>query len=511
MPLPTIKKVGDIYDMLKPRPTVPVATYVNNLWDISNQAAIDFLMKERGFNEKTIKHFQLGVNEQGDVAIPIFKDEELANYKFRGVKEKKFYNVRGCEAWIINQSGLAAAAIEKYLIIVEGEFDCMALWQLGFDNVISTTGGAQEKGEEWIARIPDEVMRIFVNYDNDEPGKEAGRALAERIGIEKCYNILLPQKDANDFIREGGTLEEYKRILKNAPKFDIEGVKHIGDVLTEIQNSKIERRTTNLDRLNMFTKGGIPKKSLVVVSGRTGVGKSTLLLNFLVHHAREKRPCLLISLENDIQFTLKRILEIMYAKPITEFDQATWDRAKMELPDMPLYIDVSMATTTFEKTEKMVSQAKQLYGIEFLGFDHIHYVLEGKYSVTQEVAQMTKQFKLLSGTKDIIIYLVSHIRKMKEGGGAITGEDLKDSSALQQLADMVLILIDTKDGMILSLDKSRMSRSHLSIPVTHNGENGTIIDDMNRQVKSYDIVIPDEISADAKVEILEDVDAGYIE
>lgn len=512
MALPQIKKLSDAYDMLKPRPTVPVSTYVNNLWDISNQTAMDFLVKERGFNEKTIQYFKIGVNEVGDIAIPVFKDEELANYKFRGVKEKKFYNVRGCDAWIVNQDGLAAAAREKYLIIVEGEFDCMAVWQLGFDNVISTTGGAQEKGAEWIARIPSEVERIFINYDNDEPGREAGRALAERIGIEKCYNILLPQKDANDFIRQGGNLEEYKRILKNAPRFEIEGVKQIGDVLDEIQSSNIERRKTGLNRVDMFTKGGIPKKSLVVMSGRTGVGKSTLLMNFLVHHAyKEKRPCLLISLENDIQFTLKRILEIMYEKPITQFDQATWDKAKMELPDMPLYIDVSMKTTTFEKVETMVTQAKQLYGIEFLGFDHIHFLLEGKYNVTQEVGQMTKDFKLLSGEKDVIIYLISHIRKMREDSKYVTGEDLKDSSALQQLADLVLILMDMKDGMILSIDKSRMSRSHLSIPVLHNGETGVIKDDMDRQVKSYDAIVPDEMPVGTKVEVLADVDEGYIE
>ena len=512
MALPSVKKVSDVYDMLKPRPTVPVTTYVNNLWDLSNQAAQDFLTQERGFNDKTIKYFQIGVNEAGDIAIPVFKDEELANYKFRGIKEKKFYNVRGCEAWIVNQDGLVAAAREKYLIIVEGEFDCMAVWQLGFDNVISTTGGAQEKGAEWIARIPEEVQRIYINYDNDEPGKEAARTLAERIGIEKCYNVLLPQKDANDFTRNGGTLEEYKRILKNAPRFDIEGVKQIGDVLEEIQNNKIERRTTNIDRVNMFTKGGIPKSSLVIMSGRTGVGKSTLLMNFLVHHAyKEKRPCLLVSLENDIQFTLKRILEIMYGKPITQFDQTTWDKAKIELPDMPLYIDVSMNTTTFEKLETIVSQAKQLYGIEFLGFDHIHFLLEGKYNITQEIGQMTKDFKLLSGKKDIIIYLVSHIRKMKEDNKYVTGEDLKDSSALQQLADLVFILMDMKEGMILSIDKARMSRSHLSIPVLHNGESGVIKDDMSRHVKSYDSIVPDEMPANTKVEVLEDVDEGYIE
>jgi twinkle protein len=375
---------------------------------------------------------------------------------------------------------------------------------MGADNVISSTGGAQgsagDSSEEWIDLIPDEVDRIYINYDNDEPGKKAARALAERIGIERCYNVILPQKDANDFMRAGGTLDDYRRILKQSRKFDIEGVQKIEDVLDEVRNTKIERLSTFLPRFTVYTKGGIPKKSLVVLSGRTGVGKSTALLNFMIDHANNHKPCLLISLENDIAFTLKRILEIKYGRTIDKFDNELWDRVKVELPDFPFYIDTSAKTTTFAQVEKMVKQAKKLYGIEVVGFDHIHYVLDGKLSVTQEVATMTKNFKLLCNEYDVITYLISHIRKMREDTTFITGEDLKDSSALQQLADMVILLMEIKGGMILQLDKSRMSRSHLTFPIRYNGETGVMADDDERKVKCFDKII-DENGEEKEIEV----------
>jgi twinkle protein len=492
MPIPKIpeeiKRASEGLGIMYNKPTIMAVEYHNNLWDSANAEVLNYLTEERKLDIGTLKYFKIGTDNKGWITIPIYKDNELIDYKFRNYKEKMFHRVDKSETWVINEAGLASAAETKKLIITEGEFDAMAVWQMGFNSVISGTGGAQEKGAAWINRIPHEVEKIYINYDNDEPGKKAAIELAERIGIERCYNVLLPQKDANDFIKAGGTAEQYKKILDNAPKFNIEGVIRVSDVLDDIRKNKVERIKTHLDRFNLSTNQGIPKKSLVVLSGRTGVGKSSMLMNFMVHHTSEKGgriPCLLISLENDIKFTLKRILEIKWGRPLGQFTDKTWEEVREEMPKCPLYIDVSGKTTNFEAVDKLVDQAKRLYGVEIVGFDHIHYVLDGRYNVTQEVAAMTKNFKLLTMEKDVIVYLISHIRKMKEDSKTITGEDLKDSSALQQLADMVLLVIDSAKGMGLSIDKSRMSRSHLYVPLIHDGVTGVMKDDFNREITYF--------------------------
>lgn len=466
------------------RPQIPHEIFEERLWSNAGKEILEYLLNERKLARKTIKYFKLGATENNEVAIPIFKDGNLIDYKFRSVKEKRFRRVEDAETWVINDDAFLKAEENGFVVITEGEFDTMAVWQMGIKSVVSGTGGAQSLAL-WIDRIP-EKAKVYINYDNDEPGQDSARKLAERIGIERCYNVILPTKDANDFIKEGHTYEEYIETLKSSKRFEVKDVYKLADALEALEKNKIQRVSTFLDRINIHTKGGIPRKSLIIVSGITGIGKSTTVMNFLIDHADKGLPVMLISLENDIYFTLQRLLEIKYNRPIGSFTPEDLQKIKKELVHYPFYIDMSMDSYSMEKITNIVRQAKKLYGVEFLGFDHIGWLPNRKYNVTQEVSQMTRDFKMMARENDIIVYLVSHIRKLDSGQIYITGEDLKDSSSLQQDADMVFFVVDTKNGKELVIDKARMSESHLRIPLDFNNETGKISDDMNRKVKRFD-------------------------
>ncbi len=468
------------------KPTTNPSDYYNNLFKPENRDALDWLLEERKLDLLTIEKFRIGLNESGNIAIPVFRNGELLDYKFRKWKEKGFYRVKDSETWVINEGGFELAYEKGYIIITEGEFDCMAVWQMGFGAVITGTGGV--KGTtEWLNLIPDGI-KVYINSDNDEVGQEYAKKIADRLGIERCYNVILPTKDANDFIKQGHTAEEYLKALENAKRFDIPGIEKVSNVIEDIRNNPMKRYSTHLRRLDIHTKGGIIKNGFVTIIAKPGTGKSSLLLNFLIHHADEGIPVLLVSLEDDISLTIQRILEIRYKTPISKFTDALWAKARSELVNYPFYVDSSKETNTVNKLRKVVSQAKKLYGVEIVGYDHVEMITMRK----DELPEVARQMYNIKNESNVTLYTISHVRKGERDQKMITADDTYGTAAFHQLSNVVIILQNFGKGMELTIEKSRESRSHLRIPIFFNGETGEIKDDESRKVKFFDQEVEDE-------------------
>lgn len=369
----SFKEIFSIYS----RPSIQPEKYIENLLkdnkDLDGRAW-NYLTKIRGLKTETIKNFKIGLSENYEIATPVFKENELVDYKYRSIPpdDRIFRRWSNSETWCFNESGIEVANEEEYIIVTEGEIDAMSLWQLGFHNVISISSGALGP-TPWIKKIQ-ENTKAYLCFDNDETGQEASRKIAERIGIERCWNVILPQKDANDFLISGGTTSEFQKLIDTAEKFKIKDVYKISEVLKNLKEKKLKRFSAFSERLTNHLNGGIPAQSLVTISGKTGEGKSTWLLNTLIKHTEEGKPVLLVSLENDLYYTVQRILEIKYNKQYTNFTEEDWKVIYEELADYPFYIDTSMETYTMDKIEKVIDQAKKTLGIEFFGFDHIGFI-----------------------------------------------------------------------------------------------------------------------------------------
>lgn len=481
------------------RPSVPWKVYFDNLKADGGAPGRDYL-KARGLNGNTATHFKLGFTDAREIAIPVFKNGDLVDYKFRNIDEKKFRRHSGGETWVVNEEAFKIAKEEKKLICVEGEFDAMALYQLGFDYVVSTTGGAQGP-TPWLNEIDKDVL-VYICYDNDEPGQEAAVKLADRIGIDKCLNMVFKDaKDANEFLLKGGTKEQFEQMMDEAKKFNVEGILRIQDVIESLEKNKIQRVPTFLERLTSHLNGGIPRAGIVTISGREKAGKSSLLMNLCINHAKAGLPTLLISLENDLYFTVQRLLEILVNKPYAEFTEEDFYTLKSTIADLPLYLDVSLGDWNIGRIEKTVSQMKRLYGIEIFGFDHLQYLSGDE---VKDIDSVMRRLKMMSRNLNIITYLVSHINRSGSQDDYPESKHLKGSSSIGQEANALLFMVSTKNGHEISIDLSRMSRSKLKIPVSFEGTTGVITDDMARPVMHYGDVVEDivanrpEISLDKK-------------
>jgi hypothetical protein len=159
-----------------------------------------------------------------------------------------------------------------FMVVCEGEFDCLVLHSQGIPAVTSTAGAGTFKAE-WLKHL-EGFGKILVCYDRDDAGRKgAGKLiemLAARFPSTGIYQIDFPAsmaegKDVTDyFIQHGGTKDEFLNILPkhvtgmppiDASKFKEIGASEILGVLEKtIKKDEENKLATFLCMLSAYTE-----------------------------------------------------------------------------------------------------------------------------------------------------------------------------------------------------------------------------------------------------------------
>jgi 5S rRNA maturation endonuclease (ribonuclease M5)/nucleoside-triphosphatase THEP1 len=409
--------------------------------------AIDYLLDERGLTKETIAHFKLGYSTERDaIAIPMFKRNELINIKYRALTKKKprYCTETKTETWIYNEVGLAKGLEKGSIIIAEGEFDLMSIWQAGSVNVISPATDEEAFGS-WIEYL-DGIKKVYIAYDNDDKGKTASLKLAERVGVEKCLEIIFSEKDANEFfIRK--TREEFIELAKSARPYYSHQYKGLGDVINSLQDDTSEKLRS---RLLPYLK--LKENAVITLSADTNVGKTTFCMNLVDEMSLRGIPCLVLPFEDGIEGTGQRFLQAKFdlgEDEISMQSKEQWARMIDKCVDLPVYF----AHPKKEDTLETIIKSKRYFDTKIVILDHIGYMLQKSNNLQAEIGDTVKALRTVANKYGIIIVIVAHIRKLNNNGGwkqkkEPDMDDLKDSSSLKQDVPIVIMLTKTEQGLL---------------------------------------------------------------
>lgn len=168
-------------------------------------------LRERGLSEETIATFGLGYCGKGllrgYVAIPIHNsDGELVAYAGRwpGMPEGGKGKYKLPEGFkksleLFNYHRAIASEDEAPLVVVEGYFDAMKLYQAGYSRVVALMGSSLSKTQEEMLRRLCETQdeRIILFLDGDESGRKGQTdALARLSKHLYVHSIDLGERDA---------------------------------------------------------------------------------------------------------------------------------------------------------------------------------------------------------------------------------------------------------------------------------------------------------------------------
>lgn len=432
----------------------------------SNTEAKDYLKVQRGFTEETLTHFKVGYDKSKDaIAIPVYKDKELINIKYRFLKPDKirYTSERNAETWLYYEEGIEEAKKKGGVLIVEGEMDLMSVWQAGITNVVSVASGKDSYGV-WIELL-DRIPKVYIAFDNDEGGRTSSKKFAERIGLDKSFEIIYPEgiKDANEYFNKHDKTEFVKLINSSHP-FYTHQFKSVGDIIETIKNGEEETLESK-----WIPNVRIEKDWLLVLSGDTNVGKTTFCMNLARDFAERDIPTLILPFERGVVSVGKRFLQVAFeksAEDMTFTSREDWERLTDKATRLPVYF----ATPKKNDTVETIRKARRFFDTRVVIIDHLDYIIRHTGGNREnEISNTLQDYKRLAEELKVVFIVVTHLRKRE--GGRPGMMDLKGSSSLSQDPECVVLLSSEEDGVVtvdVAKNKGHMGVYEFGVNL-HNG------------------------------------------
>jgi twinkle protein len=206
-------------------------------------------LQSRGISKKTATSLQLGY-KNGCLAFNYYEGVKIIGAKYRKMDSKFFWQHAGCEKILYNINNLKG---QDEIMLVEGEFDVMAVYESGFHSVGSVSQGAPNAGQHVGTKLQcldnsikyiKDAKKVLIWTDNDINGIYLKRILIERFGADRCAVVEIPEdlinketgekcKDANDVLMFYG-VEKIKELIKEAKDTPISGVRTLKQVESEM-------------------------------------------------------------------------------------------------------------------------------------------------------------------------------------------------------------------------------------------------------------------------------------
>ncbi len=422
----------------KPKPEDVEACHANIFKDYDAQQ----YLSSRGISMASINRFKLGVKVKDGkrwLSIPLLSGSEWANVKYRALPpaEKAFEREFGCRSVLFN--GNAVAKFDE-VILTEGELDAITLLQNGFDNAIGITAGAGSFDAAWVEAL-EKCKKIYICYDADEAGQKGARTVAKRLGYNRCWNVVLPVKDANDFFQKYAP-EDFRKYLTNSKQFSLPGIVTAQTAL-DLLHGEIEAGQdrggilTPWENVNRIICGWRPG-DLIIVTALPKTGKTTWCLDITRNLVLNWVPSLFFCLEMRPERLIRKIIQAQYR--IENPSLRDIQNARVLLENAPLYFGHAFKFGKVEDLLNSIGEAINRYGIRFAVFDNLHLLCRSD-KVNEALSQAILGFKLLAEETEIPIVVIAQPRKRENGASEImSAEDVKYSSSIHSDCDQMIIL-----------------------------------------------------------------------
>ena len=385
---------------------------------------------KRGISEKTLidnkvsegmEYMPQVQSERNTIQFNYYKNSELINIKYRDA-EKNFKLVKDAERILY---GLDDIKDCEEVIIVEGEVDKLSFYESGYKNCVSVPNGASNLKLEYIKDLPDNLKKVYIATDNDEPGRKLAEELSRRLGRDICYRVDFKDfKDANEALQE--QQNDISSFIDDAKAYPLEGVLGVDSFdidIDDLYKNGLQRGDTTghatFDNLFSFTTS-----QLTVITGVPTHGKS----NWLEH------MCIKLAAESDWKFgvfspehyPLQLHFSVLAEKFIGKSfrDLNMYERmSKEELRSAKSFISENFNwirpdgdVFTIDAILKSAAGLIKRHGIKGLIIDPYNKISApfGSQSETQYINEFLTKLTIFKQKYDIHIFLVAHPRKMQK-------------------------------------------------------------------------------------------------
>jgi len=550
MPNPKLSSVYTTNLMSNPNPIILPSSDRDNHDGNNQMSALEYLLTVRGINKSTLRKYGVGR------AVYSFYDHDTKEYKpaecitfpwtMRGSEIQEQENLLGNkydwkdkntenqkkDPWILRRVKVRALEKKSWqklepagggwglfgwhtvpddateIIIAEGEYDAMAIYQATGRPAVSLPNGCRSLPTPIIPLL-EKFEKIYLWMDNDGPGQEGAEVFSKKLGVGRVFIVQpdiadgdLTPKDANDALLKGLDLGSLLDKASVPPHDRILTFKELrSQVLHEILNPEqyVGVRSFSLPALSKIIKG-FRRGEMTVLTGPTGSGKTTLLGQFSLDFAKQGVNVLWGSFEIKNTRLVHKLLQQFSGTPIPIGNPNSVQLIESiadEFQNLPMYFMKFHGGSEVDDVLDAMDYAVYVHDVEHIILDNLQFMLirSGKNNVFDKYDQQdiaVEKFRKFATERNVHITLVVHPRKELEGA-KLGISSIYGSAKATQEADLVLILQDEGDKKkYVEVKKNRFDGTLGTCPLRFDRKTGSYIDasDTNDNGNSSDDSTP---------------------
>ena len=398
-------------------------------------AAKDYL-NGRGISDDTIAKFKVGETAAGEIVFPFLQDEKLVACKIREAVDGAKPKPTEANLKPILFGWQAVPDDAREIVITEGEIDALSFAEQSIPALSVPFGGGSGGKQNWINHEYhnlDRFEKIYLALDMDDPGNEASAEITKRLGIHRCYRVLLPHKDANECIQKGVSLSDY---LDSAKLDEPEELRAAGSFIDEVVDwfypADGEEPGYSLPWRSIGDKVKFRPGELSIWQGLTNHGKSQILSHSLVDMVAQGARVCIASLEMNPKVYLSRMVKQAGAtgRPTEEYIHTIF-----ELFAEQVWCFNVVGKSKIDRMIEVFDYARRRFGVDVFVIDNL---MRMGVNSDDYVGQGDCVFRMtdFATENDVHVHLVAHTRKNKEG--RIQAEDIKGASEIGSNAFNIL-------------------------------------------------------------------------
>ena len=242
---------------------------------------------------------------------------------------------------------------------------------------------------------------------------------------------------------------------------------------------------TGIRDIDTYMNGFYPQE-LIIVAGRPGDGKTSLVMNWVKNFAFWGEPGIVFSLEMSNRQLMRRMMcdigsidgkYLFQGRLKFDKDSPMWKQLTniaSKISEMPIQFDDS-ANMTIDKIYSRAKKAKALKNIKYVVIDYLGLIAGWNVTGQESKSEITRMCKMMAKELDCVVIVLSQMNRNieKREGRSPKMSDLRDAGSIEQDAD-VIIFPDVPDKNIKGTEGDGFDLADLYIAKTRRGRTGKI-------------------------------------
>ena len=376
----------------------------------------------RGISQKTLEKFNVLFRfDENDEPVEVAFRYPNGAVKIRSLREKRFWSKGNMSEATLFGKDLFPAGCAQAITITEGEVDALSVYEMMGDwPVVSVRSASSAKTD--CAREHEYLNsfdKIYICFDNDEPGRKAAQEVASLFDFNKVYYVKIDGKfkDANDFL-VNDEVKKFRRLWYNARRYLPDNIVSSLSDFKEILNSAISKPRLPYPWPDLQEKTfGMGEGEIVLLTALEGIGKTEIVRALEYHVLKTTDDNIgIIHLEETPERTLKGLAGLELGMPCHFPNSPVSNEdiinalAELQRREERIHIYSHFGSEDSHTILNNIRFLVAACGCKYIFFDHITMVVTGQEGNDErkELDYLSTHLAMLVRELGFTLVLVSH-------------------------------------------------------------------------------------------------------